>query len=619
MSGRNGNIWAMRAAGFTKLSNQRKPMMKWSVMLILALIWAAAGYLGWMEEKSTASDAIYKTIGALTVQDAYGTSPNQFHAMGRFAGVALPFVGLIFAFSGQLGEAIARLFLLGAKGHVVIAGATPAALALARSARLTKGARDAVIVIGRGLAPETAWSLRQAGIVFIDGDPTHHDTLRSARAQWAHHVVALSDDDTENLRVEAALRVVVGEKQRKHPLAAHISIRAPQLLQEAREMRAFAHGEREKAAKASSANSRAQPPIDPRPFALEEIAARDLIVRYATSMLQLAETQKHPRPHLVIFGFDATAEAVAVRAFMSLWSMHFSAPRVTIVTPNPAAAEMRFSARYPQARAHAVWSADIAFHAFDWAHRSLDHTVLADVEGARGPVNGVVVSTGGDAENIQLALALMRTANLQKMWPVPIFMKETMESDFSRQVASGDRTPNELDAYLQAFGADESTASRSVIVDGDLDRGAAIAHKIYLEDMANKANVDTQQLEAMTRTWDNVPETYRAANRATADNALIKLWDMGWKPAAGAKGTLEPPIEPALMARLAEVEHARWVAERLMSGWRPGLERNNRLMVHPNIVGWDQLADDIKKRDETQVRAAALIARATNKKGFIRR
>lgn len=619
MSGRNGNIWAMRAAGFTKLSNQRKPRVKWLMILTLAVVWAGAGYMGWMEQRDNVSDAIYKTIGALTVQDSYGTDPNAYHALGRYAGVALPFVGLIFAFSGQLGEAIARLFLLGARGHVVIAGATPAALALARSARLTKGAKDAVIVIGRDLAPETAWSLRQAGIVYIDGDPTHHDTLRSARAQWAHHVVALNDDDTENLRVEAALRAVVGDKPRKHPLAAHVSIRAPQLLQEAREMRALAHGEREKSLKASGAKATHHPPIDPRPFALEELTARDLIVRYAPSILQLAETQNHPRPHLVIFGFDATAEAVAVRVFMSLWSMHFSAPRVTVVTPNPAAAEMRFAARYPQARAHTVWRADIAFHAFDWAHRSLDHTVLADVEGARGPVNGVVVSTGADGDNIQLALAVMRTANVQKMWPAPIFMKEVMESDFSRQVASGDRTPDALDAFLQAFGANEATASRGVIVDSDLDRGAAIAHKIYQEDMANKPDVDMQRLEAVARAWDNVPETYRAANRAVADSALIKLWDMGWKPALGAKGTLEPPIDPALLTRLAEVEHARWVAERLMSGWRPGAERNNRLMVHPNIVAWDQLSDDVKKRDETQVRAAALVARATNKKGFVRR
>jgi hypothetical protein len=310
---------------------------------------------------------------------------------------------------------------------------------------------------------------------------------------------------------------------------------------------------------------------------------------------------------------------VAVRALMTLWSIHFAAPRITVVTPDRDAAATRFAARYPQAVAHAVWRADIEFMAFDWGHRSLDRDVLLEIEAKRGPVNGVVVSTGSDADNISLSLGLMRTANVHGLWPAPIYVKEGMESDFSRQVAAGDRTADLLDAYMQAFGANERTATREIIVEGDLDRGAAIAHRIYQEDMQTKTSVETRELEAMTRGWEGVPETYRAANRAAADSALVKLWDMGWKPALGAKGTLEPPIDEAMLARMAELEHARWTAERLLAGWRPGATRDNRLMVHPNLVAWNDLTEELKSRDAAQVRAAALIARATNKKGFVQR
>ena len=73
-----------------------------------------------------------------------------------------------------------------------------------------------------------------------------------------------------------------------------------------------------------------------------------------------------------------------------------------------------------------------------------------------------------------------------------------------------------------------------------------------------------------------------------------------------------------MMQTLSIVEHGRWVAERLLSGWRPGV-RNNRLMAHNNIVPWDALTAEEQLRDTDQVRAAAKVARSLNPHGFVRR
>ncbi len=67
----------------------------------------------------------------------------------RYAALAAPAVGLIFAFSGQLGGSLARIFNLGAARHIVIAGDSPAALSLALDCR-RRG--DAVILIARDIA-----------------------------------------------------------------------------------------------------------------------------------------------------------------------------------------------------------------------------------------------------------------------------------------------------------------------------------------------------------------------------------------------------------------------------------------------------------------------------------
>ena len=77
-------------------------------------------------------------------------------------------------------------------------------------------------------------------------------------------------------------------------------------------------------------------------------------------------------------------------------------------------------------------------------------------------------------------------------------------------------------------------------------------------------------------------------------------------------------MAPDLVARLAEVEHGRWVAERLLSGWRPG-PRDNRLMSHNSIVPWAELSESEKQKDADQVLGAAKVARALFPNGFVRR
>jgi hypothetical protein len=81
-------------------------------------------------------------------------------------------------------------------------------------------------------------------------------------------------------------------------------------------------------------------------------------------------------------------------------------------------------------------------------------------------------------------------------------------------------------------------------------------------------------------------------------------------------------LPPDLIEKLARAEHDRWIAERLMSGWRPtaaGEARNNELMAHDKIVPWDQLNENDRNNDVVQVRAAMDVARLMHKEGFVPR
>ncbi len=617
----SGNSWAKLASWMTGVAHMRAPIVRWGVLAALAVVWLGAGLLGWEAQNAAPEDAFYKTIGALTYQDGYGDTNDWRLRIARYAGMFVPLVGLLFAFSGQLGHSLAQLFHGGSANHIVIAGESSAALCLAYDCvDPKKNHHDVVVLIASNLPDETAHALRKKGVLIVAGDPASAEALRVARSHHASHVVAFSDDDTVNLRTEAAVRALVRQRNRNSDVKVHVAMRSPILLQEAREMRAQIQRDLEKAGGKAA-------PIETRPFSLDELAARKWAQERGHFVLQVGEAKGHVHPHVAIFGFDETAEAVAVRALMSLWSVRFGAPHITVITPEAEAARGRFNARYPQARSHDIWKADIEFIAFDWRGRSVTEDFLHEVNARRGPPAAVVISTGQDSENIALALGVLRACNAglaeeeqQAFWPIPIFMKETSESEFSREFAAGDRTPDVDDAFIEAFGAVEHTATRRLIIEGMMDEGAAMAHKIYQMGVDRRGKPAGRELEAVRRNWGDVGETYRTASRAVADHAMVKMWDAGWTPAAeGEKGEMAPEMSDAEVMRLAELEHTRWMAERLLSGWRPGEKRDNRLRVHPNIVPWDSLSDDDKAKDADQVRNSMTLTRAMHKHGFKRR
>ncbi|MGD9979736.1 MAG: NAD-binding protein [Hyphomonadaceae bacterium] len=618
MAQKYANSWSQAAAGLTALAHTQAGAFRWGVVILLTAVWIAGGLWYWTLHGQDLAQSIYLTVSAVGMWDAYfdadetapGVQLDPMLQLVRFAAIATPVVGLLFAFSGQLGRSLARIFNLAAARHIVIAGDSPAALSLALDCRKRK---DSVILIASELPAETALGLRRKGVIVLDGNATHVETLRGARAHHAAHVVAYEPDDTANLQVEAAVRRLVGSAKRKPPIGVHVATRAPMLLKEAREMRSAQMRKKKPVA----------PPIDPKPFSLDEMAARALIQNESQTMLSLAQQLGHDRVHIVFFGFDRAGEAVAERVLMSLWSAHFAPPRLTVLAPNHEAVEAGFRARHREAFAYPhVWTADIAFLPFDWDAASISTDLLQGVERERGKPTALVVSTGADPGNIHLAIALKRVCNSNPGWPAPIYMRETSQSEFSQQYARGDET-EELDAYLQAFGAHQLNSTRARIVDGALDQGAAIAHEHYNKGLGKRDALSMRELQSAMKDWGEVLETYRAANRAVADAAMVKVWDAGWRLAAkDEKGDTAPTVPAELMDKLARSEHDRWMAERLMSGWRPtaqGEARNNDLMAHDKLVGWEALSETDRKNDIVQVRAAMDVARVTHKDGFVRR
>jgi hypothetical protein len=103
--------------------------------------------------------------------------------------------------------------------------------------------------------------------------------------------------------------------------------------------------------------------------------------------------------------------------------------------------------------------------------------------------------------------------------------------------------------------------------------------------------------------WDKLPDYLKESNRQQADHIFDKLNRVGCtahkvtnrniKPLAFTEGEIEI---------MAEMEHARWNAERLHDGWSWGKKRDIRKKTSPYLVPWSELPRAMKEWDRQTVR-----------------
>ncbi len=102
--------------------------------------------------------------------------------------------------------------------------------------------------------------------------------------------------------------------------------------------------------------------------------------------------------------------------------------------------------------------------------------------------------------------------------------------------------------------------------------------------------------------WNDLADDLRQSTRQQADHIAEKLRRIGCTVVAA-----DSPGEPAQLTReeveqLAEMEHGRWNAERLLAGWRWGPERDPEAGLSPYLVSWAELSDEIREYDRESVR-----------------
>lgn len=476
-------------------------------------------------------------------------------------------------------------------GHVVVCGHCSRTLSLIADLR---GKR--VIFIGRCPSPKTELP---TGVVFLEGG--EHDQITALLGQAAVHraatLIALNEDDRTNLEILIAANQLCRKRRASlgalechaHLKDSHLKSGLSHLM--ARQLERLDH-------------------LRPRLFNYYEIAARVLACGFP-----LPESLVERRPsheHYVIVGFGSFGQNVALKLIkmgqqLLKTSSGFEVvrPRITVVDPRAKIELGQFLRAHPTVQ-------DLC----DGGEISvIEHTCesaeFLDLKfvGQADPGSKISVIFCLEREELTLRCALLlrdhpeAAANGLGRIYLRLAHSERLEGLVERLPGEHGKPA------ISLFAPDREIFSADAILRQSLDVLADELHKGWLriaDADARANNVPT----AAGKSWDELSEQDRDSNRESADHLWAKLRALGYQLERVPAGEIAPPVDEKLIAgllehedTLARAEHYRWLTWRLLNGWKHGPQRDERAMLHPDIVPYEELAAATREKDKVSTRA----------------
>jgi hypothetical protein len=228
-------------------------------------------------------------------------------------------------------------------------------------------------------------------------------------------------------------------------------------------------------------------------------------------------------------------------------------------------------------------------------------------EFARGPflhgddgtrdVTAVHVCLNDDALGTYAAMTLRRSL---KDVTVPVVVRMSEEAGLATLLgASADG--HAVIEGVEPIGMLEMTCTLEIVLGGTREVLARAIHQGYVErHVADGAMVETNPSMVP---WEQLRDDLKESNRQQADHTSVKLAAVGCELVPSSDGDVALiDLSEEEYERMAQMEHDRWVAERLASGWRLGETKDVDKKISPHLVPWEQFDDEFKEYDRYAVR-----------------
>jgi hypothetical protein len=155
---------------------------------------------------------------------------------------------------------------------------------------------------------------------------------------------------------------------------------------------------------------------------------------------------------------------------------------------------------------------------------------------------------------------------------------------------------------LWTFNVLDETCTPDLVLGGTNEILARAIHENYVRQQ--QAQGHTPQTNPSLVPWEKLREDFQEDNRRAADSIAQKFAAIGCTITIMEDWDAEFSLSPHEVEKLAEMEHERWMADKLRAGWcfAPGLKDAER-KTNPCLVPWEKLPEEEKEKDREQVRS----------------
>jgi macrodomain Ter protein organizer (MatP/YcbG family) len=137
-----------------------------------------------------------------------------------------------------------------------------------------------------------------------------------------------------------------------------------------------------------------------------------------------------------------------------------------------------------------------------------------------------------------------------------------------------------------------------VITKEDCSNLARDAHEAYVKNR----KAEPKETDMALLAWDELPEDFKRSNIQQIEHIEAKLKAAGLKLRRISPGEVQLiEFKDVEREKMAEMEHGRFITERLLAGWKYGTERDPVKKTSPTLIPWSILSEEEKKKDREAV------------------
>lgn len=577
----------MKKNGHNKTSPSAKRSLRaqlgdhrWSILGMLLLASFVLGYLGlYLHFERTDNPQPWHNLLYLTFQifpfnlplmeDAF---PWQLQ-IARFSGPLLLAYTAIAAGLSLFQDQVHRVRARRARGHVIICGLGTKGRLLAADLR---AAAHKIVVIERDGSNPWIRECRRTGVIVCIADATSRQQLKDAGASRAKFIIAVCGDDDANAEIAVNARSIVsGQHRAGIGCAVHIANPGlAELLQETEIM-----GQRVDAIRLEF-------------FNVFESGARYLIQRYSP-FKGLADPTK---VHLLVVGLGHMGECAVVEAVCEFRRLAGETGGRFTLTIVDAEATERWRILTRRFRSLATYcnvilkDCDVASSAFDECefmrersdHLAVSHAFVCTPDENRALAAGMRLSEA--SSDCTVVTCSDEDAGLGKL--------------IQAEVRRIGRPPG-----LLTFSILDATCTSELLHAGRNEIMARAAHEEYRQQRSREG--ETPETNPSIVPWSDLPEALRESNRHQVEHISTKLAEFGYTIRTRRDWDAKlHEFTPEEVEQMAELEHERWVQERVNAGWRYAAQSHGKQheKTSTDLVAWNALREEAKEKDREAVR-----------------